>query len=393
MSLNRTIREAQSLIIEIAKVGKNNPSKPLIQEISPFKNYHDERGMLILRKLDSKDDGWTRREILTRYLLINAVLDQGPDTEGVRLLLKEVINYLYGKGIRFLHKPIEFFRGIGIVNEAILEKHEMIRGLRAQIWANVNKSRVSKYNLFLDNTKQILNYTVFRWGVPLSLPLILEKEKKGSPEPLVDYIESWDSAEKMCQQIKDDERFGLGKAIGDKAAHLFAKLYIHVFRLAKRKEISWGPLSYELPLNSNAGRVLFRTGFWLKCADLKDYKNWEVIQEGKGKGGTNYIRVTNIRGRKSDIFSAFSNLMDIYKELCRDYLKIKQRPIGIEIQHIPNLLLLHTNYGIGNLDDGLIYIGTNFCFNHSEPLCDKCPIECLCEGKKGKYFLIYDYRT
>jgi len=27
----------------------------------------------------------------------------------------------------------------------------------------------------------------------------------------------------MSQEIKDNERYGLGKAIGDKAAHLFAK--------------------------------------------------------------------------------------------------------------------------------------------------------------------------
>jgi len=40
--------------------------------------------------------------------------------------------------------------------------------------------------------------------------------------------------------MKDDERYGLGKAIGDKAAHLFAKWYVHCFELAKRKDDTWG---------------------------------------------------------------------------------------------------------------------------------------------------------
>lgn len=123
------------------------------------------------------------------------------------------------------------------------------------------------------------------------------KNKLESSEPLVDYIERWESAEIMSQQIKDNERYGLGKAIGDKAAHLFAKMYIHTFGIAKKKDNSYGPLSYELPFDSNAGRVLFRTGFLLNCAKLSDYKKWEVIQEGKGKGGEHYIRVTNIRGK------------------------------------------------------------------------------------------------
>jgi len=83
----------------------------------------------------------------------------------------------------------------------------------------------------------------------------------------------------------------LGKAIENKAGHLFAKWYIHTFRLAKKSDAR-GSLSYETPFDSKACHVLFRTGFLLYCADLSDYEEWNVVQKGKGKSGEYYIRAT-----------------------------------------------------------------------------------------------------
>ncbi len=42
---------------------------------------------------------------MTRYLLVNAVLDQGPDMMGVRELLKRVTTGLYRREIRIFHHP------------------------------------------------------------------------------------------------------------------------------------------------------------------------------------------------------------------------------------------------------------------------------------------------
>ncbi|HAL61250.1 MAG TPA: hypothetical protein DCP08_02455 [Chloroflexi bacterium] len=47
----------------------------------------------------------------------------------------------------------------------------------------------------------------------------------------------------------------------------------------------------------------------------------------------------------------------------------------------------------GKLGDGLMYIGTNFCFNHVNPLCQQCPVNRLCRGYQQDEFLITDYRT
>lgn len=395
----------KNLLIELAKIGKRYPSTPFLQDVFPFENYFDKNGRLSVENLDKNDGLGTRREILTRYLLVNAVLDQGPDMEGVRLLLKEVTNSLYGKEIRIFHRPLDFFRELGISIDNILEKHAGIKNIRAEDWAKENDSTPSKYNLFfaqslrgIISTKQVLDYSIHRWGVPLCVPLLLEKDlqknQKEFFEPLVEYIEKWDSAEIMSQEIKDNERYGLGSAIGDKGCHLFAKWYIHTFNLNKRKDKSFGLLSYELPLDSNAGRVLFRTGFLPDCADLSFYENWNVIQKDKGKDGKHYIRVTNVRGKKSDRFSELTDLMSHYESICTEYLKTKKRrPSKIEIQQIPNVLLFETDYGIGELDDGLMYIGTNYCFNHNNPKCHQCPINIFCLGHNSRQDLITDYRT
>jgi len=397
MDVVERIKRSKDLLLEISKIGRRNAAVPLLHALFPFKHYFDNNGKLKIKELNEIDGLWTRREILSRYLLVSAVLDQGPDLEGVRILLKEVVNSLYKKEIRIFHKPLDFFKELGISIDEILEKHASIKKIRADDWAKENKSNPNKYNLFTDRTNQVLGYAVYRWGVPLCVPYLLEKDsqknKKESTEPLVEYIESWDSAEIMSQQIKDNERYGLGKAIGDKAGHLFAKLYIHTFEIAKREDIPFGPLSYELPFDSNAGRVLFRTGFLLNCAELSDYEKWEVIQKGRGKGGEDYIRVTNIRGKKSNVLSTSKEMMDAYETICIKYLKVrKRRPSTIEIQQVPNTLLLGTEYGIGDLDDGLIYIGTNYCYNHDKPKCKECPIRNFCLGY-NKESLILRYRT
>lgn len=345
----------------------------------------------------SENDGlWTRREILTRFLFLQAVLDQGPDIDGIRKLLKDVTNNLYQKEVRILHKPLDFFKEIGLSVDEILDNHEKIKTIRAANWANENKSTANRYNLFMDNAKQVLGYAVYRWGVPLAVPYLLEKDlqknNKNSTEPLVDFLESFVSSEIMSQQIKDNVRYGLGKAIGDKAAHLFAKWYIYTFNLSRKNTNSWGNLSFELPFDSNVGRVLFRTGYLLELTTLQDLENWQVVQKNAGKGGKHYLRVTNLRGQKVDIQDI--NLKNIYDDITMNYLCTKKRlPKNIEIQQTFNAFLLNSQYGIGQLDDGIIHIGTTFCRNHDVPLCENCPIKDLCEGFNNRKELIDEYRT
>jgi len=385
--------KCKNLLLKIAEVGKQNASVPLIQDLFPFHHYFDNDGRVIENQLSENDGLWTRREILTRFLFLQAVLDQGPDIIGIRQLLKDVTNNLYKNGVHVLHEPLDFFKEIEKSVYWILQNHGEIKKNRSDTWAKENKSKASRYNLFMDNSRQVLSYAISRWGVPLAVPYLLHKSNQNSSEPLVDFLESFVSSEIMSREIKDNQRYGLGKAIGDKAAHLFAKWYVHTFKLRKNTNISWGNNSFELPFDSNVGRVLFRTGYLLELATLSDYEEWNVIQKSHGKGGKHYIRVTNLRGKpiKNNICEKFK---EDYQNIAKNYLKTKKRsPKNIEIQQTFNVFLKDTIYGIGHLDDGMIYIGTNFCRNHDVPICENCPIKELCTGFNGKRELIDDYRT
>jgi len=389
------INKCKKLLLTIAEIGKQNANVPLIQDLFPFRHYFDNNGNIIENQLSENDGLWTRREILTRFLFLQAVLDQGPDIIGIRQLLKDVTNNLYQKEVRILHRPLDFFKEVGISVDEILHNYENIKKIRAEDWAKENKSTANRYNLFMDNSKQVLGYAVYRWGVPLAVPYLLEKDlqknNKISAEPLVDFLESFVSSEIMSREIKDNLRYGLGKAIGDKAAHLFAKWYIQTFALCRRNDVNWGILSYEVPFDSNVGRVLFRTGFLLELANLLDLESWNVIQKDGGKGGKHYIRVTNLRGKKVQTLDTTQGCgLQIINSI-RQYFGSRKR--SVEIQQIPNALLEKSNYGIGDLDDGIIYIGTKFCRNHDVPLCENCPINELCEGFNNKKELIDEYRT
>jgi len=386
------------LLVKIAEVGKKHPSPPPIANLFPFRHYFDGSGILLRDKLSENDGLWTRREILTRFLFLQAVLDQGTHIEGIRRFLTDVTNSLYEKEIRFLHKPIDFFRELGISVDELLQKHESVKKIYAPIWAAENQSTESKYSLMTFDgkaSKQVLNYAFHRWGVPLAVPYLLEKDLqkngKESSEPLVEYLERFASAEIMCQEMKDDERYGLGKAIGDKAAHLFAKWYVHCFELAKRKDDTWGKYSYELPFDSNVGRILLRTGALLQFATMQDYQQKNIIQLDGGKKGTHYLRVTDIRGMKPTLIAPDSALGKRYLDVMKTYFGQKKRIV--EIQRLPNALLIDTDYAIGDLDDGIVHIGTTYCLNHETPKCAKCPINKFCEGYQKQQELIADYRT
>ena len=390
--------DVAELVLAIARIGRENPGAPQIDRIEPFSHFFDSDGRLDKENLNRRDGGCTRREVILRFLVLSAVLDQGPDIVGLRMLLWNVTNELYRNEVRFLHQPATFFKELGIAIDRILEEHDSVKNLRAEEWARDNQSKANRYNLFLDQSKQVLNYAIFRWGVPLALPLLLDRDETDEdrkPTVLTSYLKSWVSSEQMSRQLKGDPRYGLGKAIGDKACHLFAKWSVSSFGLLNDSTEKWGNLSYESPFDSNAGRVLWRAGFLQRWVPEQEYRAKEVIQADKGKGGLNYIRVTNIRGMKTS--NEPSDEIEIaYREICCEHLcSHKRAPQSFEIQRLPNAYLLAYGDGLGmnDFDDGLIYVGTGFCFNHDEPLCSKCPIRNVCAAAKGAANLIEEYRT
>ena len=397
------------LVLRIARIGREHPQRPPLQQVAPFRFYFAAGGVLNHTLLDERDGCCTPREILTRFLLLMAVLDQGPDIPGLRQMLIQVTNALYAREVRFLHRPADFFREIGLAVDQIIRSHDSIKSIRAEDWARENHSTPSRYNLFKydrDQTKA-LHYAVARWGVPLLLPLFLEQDpgfafdfpQEDNPTLLLDYLESWPSAERMSKQIKAHNRYGLGKAIGDKATHLFTKWVVETFHLSRRADKGWSPFSYEVPYDSNAGRVLWRTGYVLHWLDEQTLRDKEVIQSGKGKGNTHYLRVTNLRNIAIPPERLKDDLWTLYLDLTKNYFR-KRRPKKAKFQRLQHLYLLKYTQNhpddpltVAHFDDGLVYIGTRFCLNHATPKCDACPLKDYCQGYKERDDLIKKYRT
>ncbi len=369
---------------------------PPLKDVDAFNHFfHDD--ILDTDRLDKKDGCCTRRELILRFLLLNAVLDQGPDIEGVREMMVNIIDDLYSKEIRIFHKPLDFFKEIDISVDDIIHHHDRIKGVRSKDWADRNQSTPNKYNLYMDNCKQTLNYAIFRWGVPIAVPYLLSKDCGGEEKEatcLGDYLSRFPSSEVMSENLKSHHRYGMGKAIGDKACHLFAKWVVSRFRLIEKDDDSgWGEYSYEVPFDSNAGRVLWRVGYFLELADESEYIKKDVIQREKGKEGTHYIRVTNIRkmivGKETP-----RHIVDLYNDICIGHLKkAKMRSQKIQIQRFQHPILMQQNNKVSEFDDGLIAIGRNYCLNHGNPDCKNCPINDICRGYNSDPSLITNYRT
>lgn len=397
---NKMTEELKDIILKIGEIGYNRffIDAPDLCDVNPFIEYFDEDKQLKIDELDVIDGSFTRREILTRYLLLNATVDQGPDIGGVRMLLNNILNLFYQSDIKILHEPSLFFNNLHLFLDKIIEEHEKVKEIRKYDWAESNNSNPNRYNLFfaqsargIVSTKQVLSFVIHRWGTPLSVPIMLAAESKESTQPLVEYLESSGSSELMSVKIKSDEKYGLGNAIGDKACHLFAKWYVNTFKLSTKEDSGWSKWSYEVPFDSNVGRVLFRTGFLQKLASIDDYKRYDVIQ-GDEENPELYIRVTNIRekGVKKYIDE---KLKENYYKIVLEHLQTNQRkPRKLQIQIIPNAILLNSEYGIGDFDDGVLYIGTKFCYNHDNPLCEQCPINEICESTTKPEW-ITDYHT
>ena len=406
-------QRAAEIVLQIARIGRDHPAVPPLDQVEPLEHYF-ANGALHASGLDKRDGCCTRREVLTRFLLLLAVLDQGPDITGLRDMLIRMTNALYRREVRFIHRPEDLFQSIGLAVDLLIRSHQSVRAIRADIWAQENFSSPSRYNLlqYDRNVTKPLHYLVARWGVPLLLPLFLSQDpfpvapldqihRLENPTLLLDYLEQWPSAEIMSRQLKEHPRYGLGKAIGDKACHLFTKWLVSTYRLTRRVEDpGWSDFSYEVPYDSNAGRVLWRTGYLLLWGDEHYYERKGVIRRREGKGGSDYLRVTRIRGLGS-VTPLSAQEEKIYKALVLQYLKTHQKPPQkTEIQRIQHIYLLdyslhhpEDKLTVAHFDDGLMYVGTRYCLNHDQPRCEGCPLQDVCVGYQERPELISRYRT
>jgi len=142
-----TPQECEKIIRKISEVGEKHKHRsiPPLNQVTVFRHLFPY-GKYNEGNLEDESYGIKYKDLLTNYLYLNAVLDQGGEIEGVRILLKEVANRLYDNGILFLHEPIQFFQKIDKVIEVIQEEHKRVKELRKDITGLGNRySLLIKY--------------------------------------------------------------------------------------------------------------------------------------------------------------------------------------------------------------------------------------------------------
>ena len=344
------------------------------KEINIFSDIIDKNGNITSKKLEEKNGDISNKELLTRYLYVSCVLDQGGDLEGQRLLLNYVTNELYKRDIKFLHKPQDFFDNPLIISQVIREQHSIVKSKRKDEWAkeiNPDNPRPNSYSLFrIQRTpsSQLTPYVLFKWGVPL-MNIMKIQEKFGS---LFNYVSSFRNPQDAVDKIRTDKEFGLGRAIGWKADFLFIKYIIHVFELISKK--GWTKNSFEVPFDSNIGRVLFRIGYVDYFLDEKE-KNKTLRERKEGI----HLEANELRNKKikEEINPSTSKIYQDLKEIVLPIDAPKTKP---GFQFTINWFLENigdTDLTIGSFDDSLMYIGTKFCKNKS-PDCENCPLNSKC---------------
>lgn len=204
----------------------------------------------------------TQRELILRWLLTRAIVDQGSDIEGVEIWHDNFILDCYAAGIRILHEPEQAIRHYDEVVGIAHANHEMVTAQRALVWAslgaNRNPNAYTPYNVDgLRGGKQSHWFVSARFLPGLLTSLV----NRGGLTEIVFGRSSVETPSEMSQRLRDDRLEGLGFAIGDKAADLFAKWSVGTFNLGAGLDILWRPEDCPLPMDQRVGRILMRVGF------------------------------------------------------------------------------------------------------------------------------------
>lgn len=366
MNLNINFKEGEEIVKIIAETGRKNFGLHDLSKCEVFKNINEK---IKKQKKLTKEE----KEILVNFLYLNAVMDQGRDPEGVKQLLIRVTNKAYKEGVGFLHDPNQFFKNPRFFTKTLKEEHEKVKEARARI-----SGLGSRYNLF--DTK-INPYTMHRWGtVMLCLKKLYEDKKT-----LLSFILEAGRADNISNYIREDNDYGLGNAIGHKASRLLIKWIIHTFRIIEEANLRWGPNSYEIPLDSNVGRIFMRSGLLFLFADEDQlWKSRCWIEQPNGKINLSAQRLNELRIPED------TPIENELQEVLRSWGVRKRNLIKSLNAFVLKLNKKGIKATVGQLDDGFMHVGQSFCRN-DKTICDKCPLNKICLANNKEPLLKTQY--
>jgi len=367
-------------IIKIAAiVGQGERFDPFLRGVELFKDIVDQNGLILAQKLNEVNDSLSYRELLSRYLLVHCVLDQGPEITGVSLSQAEATNQLYSKGIKFLHNPKEFFDNITKIVPVINRTQKDVSYQRSRV------TGIKGYSLLRHN--RIIPSVLIDWGAPLLLIYSLQSEGRS----LLQWVHSWRCADDVVNYLKHDRDFGLGDAIGDKACRLFIKQLIHTYRLIDDKNLLWGQNSYTIPIDSNVGRVLMRTGFVFGIMSSSTFYHTCCHKQANNKINLGANRLADVN---FDLMRTPKSIVRMAEQIAKSW-RPRSRVMGFPIS-LNAVAQLNTvgmdEPSIGRIDDGLMTIGTKYCANNrSQIRCPECPMKSVCAANNREAWLIDEY--
>ena len=390
----RTLAPRSKRLLESAA---REPLRPVLSEIPSVLGIPSVRvGSADWSSLLSSEaeGGTTFREVLLRWLITRAIVDQGSDIIGVEMWHSGVISDCYESGIRILHDPI---RALARYEEVvqIADKHrKIVTESRAEIWAGESSGRkTGQYTPF--NVDGMRGGKQAHWFVSARmLPgLLVSFLSSGGLTGHVFGNAKTETPSEMARRLKNDAVTGLGWSMGDKACDLFAKWAVGTFRLGEGLDIPWRPEDCPLPMDQRVGRVLIRCGFMdeffgvSRVMSIKSngFTSHEKPEQNRPKPGDSvpdgkwHLMVMNFR-RNSKVVNP--HLIEWLSETATQSGAIKPKSWGPQ-DVLSSLCRSYNRSHNGDvtpveLDDFLMNAATPCTDNF--PTCTQCPLNKACQA-------------
>ncbi len=332
-------------------------------------------------------DSTPKRELLLRYLLTRAIVDQGSDVHGVEMWHRALLEDCYAAGIYLLHRPEDFVARYADVIRIADGRRQWVVAERSELWANQSARRsAGSYTPF--NVDGMRGGKQAHWFVSARFfpALLLARARPGGLSQLV--FEDGPADESplgMARRLRQDPLVGLGWCLGDKAADLFAKWAIGTLRLTPPTQRPWTAMDTSIPMDQRIGRVLMRCGVMDEFFDIP-----KLLRTKQGM----LANLENIELPEGDAIPAGSFFLTVrdfrrYARASRpsavEWLGRKKHGRGWLPQEVISELCRSLSAATGkeftpvHLDDFFMEVADKWCWDQA-PQCSTCPLSTSCQA-------------
>lgn len=335
----------------------------------------------------------TNRELLLRYLLSRAIIDQGADVVGVEMRHTAILEAAYGSSppLLLLHEPGALSARYPYLPEAAARAEAEVTRVRAPIWAARSARR--QRGTYTPYNAPAGRYSHWFLAARFYPALLLALAVEGGLTEIVFCLGGRDERPiEMARRLRNDVSYGLGYCLGDKAADLFPKWVVGTFRLTPAHTKLWVPADTVIPMDQRIGRLIMRTGLMdeffgvarLLDKPMVDYRGTGTRANGQGLvAAPHYLTVRDFRRRaRVPAGHARAWLNAAWHEFHA------ARPPAWDPQEVVSVLCRTLSGHLGreftpvHLDDAFMAAGELACSDEL-PTCTACPFGTACQANSG----------